>query len=242
MAHGEHREKMERQTGRNRPAARAQRAGLTREAIVKEALRIVDSEGLKALSMRRLGAELEVDPMAVYYHIPNKSALLDALVEAVMDEIDVSIDDPSRSVEERLVAAAHAYREALLAHPNAISVVVVRPLRTPASLRPVEVLLSILRDAGFAPTDAMAAVDIFALFVRGAVVRDACEMTDADLCQHEEASIEMLLQVLNPEEFPVLLQMTSSAEFIGMEAEFDRGIRALIRGLLQEFATINEEE
>ncbi len=64
------------------------------EKIVSMALALVDREGLKALSMRRLGTELGVDPMAVYYHIPNKQALLDAIVEAVMASIDLSVDDP----------------------------------------------------------------------------------------------------------------------------------------------------
>src|SRR5271157_1026364 len=50
-------------------------AALTREKIVKAAVRIVDRDGLAALSMRRLGAALGVDPMAIYYHLPNKAAL-----------------------------------------------------------------------------------------------------------------------------------------------------------------------
>src|SRR5208337_4377183 len=57
---------------------------LERERIVQTALELVDRDGLDALSMRRLGAELGVDPMAIYYHIPNKQALLEAIVEAVM--------------------------------------------------------------------------------------------------------------------------------------------------------------
>ena len=60
--------------------ARTRREPLTRERVLTAALEIVDREGLARLSMRRLGAELGVDPMAVYYHIPNKAALLDAMV------------------------------------------------------------------------------------------------------------------------------------------------------------------
>ena len=78
---------------------------LTRERIVATALELVDREGPAALSMRRLGAELGVDPMAVYYHVPNKAALLDAIVEAVMAKIDLT-DDRSAPVEERILRAA----------------------------------------------------------------------------------------------------------------------------------------
>ncbi|HET6450954.1 MAG TPA: TetR family transcriptional regulator, partial [Spirochaetia bacterium] len=72
---------------RGRPA-RGSAEALTRQRIVAAALQIVDAEGLAALSMRRLGASLGVDPMAVYYHLPNKAALYDAIVEAVMAEAE----------------------------------------------------------------------------------------------------------------------------------------------------------
>ena len=71
------------------------RKPLSRERIVNTAIALVDAEGLDALTMRRLGAKLGMDPMAVYYYVPNKAALLDAVVEAVMAEIDLGVDDPS---------------------------------------------------------------------------------------------------------------------------------------------------
>ena len=86
--------------------------------------------------MRRLGAELGVDPMAVYYHVPNKDALLDAIVEAVMAEIDLTVDDPADPAEERIVCAARAYRDAMLAHANALPIVLSRGPRTPVADAP----------------------------------------------------------------------------------------------------------
>lgn len=121
---------------------------LTREQIVRTALALVDRDGLKALSMRRLGAELGVDPMAVYYHIPNKEALLDAIVEAVMASMDLSSDDPAGSPEERVLNAAHIYLDVLLQHVNALPILLSHGPATPAALRPVELLIGILRDAG----------------------------------------------------------------------------------------------
>ena len=93
-------------------AARKRRVGptapLQREVIVSTALALVDREGLQALSMRRLGAALGVDPMAVYYHLPSKQALLDAIVEAVMAGIDLSVDNP-----QTLPSSAFYVRRAL---------------------------------------------------------------------------------------------------------------------------------
>ena len=57
------------------------RRPLDRRTILEAAVRFVDSEGLDALSMRKLGAELGVEAMSLYNHVPNKGALLDGMVE-----------------------------------------------------------------------------------------------------------------------------------------------------------------
>ncbi len=70
---------MERGAGR-----RGRRPKTSRTAIVECALGIIDEEGIEALSMRRLGKDLGVDPMAIYNHISGKPELLDAVVDHVM--------------------------------------------------------------------------------------------------------------------------------------------------------------
>ncbi len=144
-----------------------QETALTREQIVTSALALVDRDGLDALSMRRLGAELGVDPMAPYYHVPNKEALLNAIVEAVMAEIDLSGNNPAAAAEERIMHAARAYRDVLLAHRNALPIVLARRPITPGALRPVELLIGILRDAGLPPGQALAGMHAIAAMVRG---------------------------------------------------------------------------
>lgn len=220
----------------------AGKPGLSRGSIVAAALAIIDREGYEALSMRRLGKELGVNPMAVYYHIPSKSALLDALVEVVMNEIDLALDEPSRPVEERLFTAARAYRDALLARPSLIHAVAFRPPRTIAALRPVEVLYGIFFDAGFKPEDALAAVNIFATYVRGSVTREApywFNLPDSEVVE-DIYDYSELSKMLDPKEFPNLTQAGCEMGFLGFEAEFDRGARALIRGLLEMYGKKQE--
>ena len=69
--------------------------------------------------------------MAVYYYLPNKQALLDAIVEAVMGSIDLSVDEPAKPPEERILAAARAYRDVLLAHANALPILLAHGPVTP---------------------------------------------------------------------------------------------------------------
>jgi TetR/AcrR family transcriptional regulator, tetracycline repressor protein len=201
---------------------------LTREHIVATALALVDREGLKALSMRRLGTELGVDPMAVYYHIPNKDALLDAIVEAVMADIDLTADDPTRPAEERLVGAAREYRDALLAHLPALPMVMSRGPRTPVAMRPVELLVGILRDAGLPPSQAMAGMNAIAATVRGTV---AMVETDVASGPATPEDMEAMSDLFPADEFPHLREATMCpVDFL--DADFEFGVRALARGLL----------
>lgn len=205
-------------------------APLKREQIVRTALDLVDREGLKALSMRRLGAGLGVDPMAVYYHIPNKQALLDAIVEAVMAGIDLSVDHPEDSPEQRILAAALAYRDALLAHVNALPIVLAHGPATPVAMRPVEILIGILRDAGLSPAHAFAGMQLIAAAVRGAVgMGPAPEGAKPP----GPAQIEAMLRLFPPGEFPNLLAAMPYAEEF-FESGFEFGVRIMAHGLIAE--------
>ncbi len=219
--------------GRN-PAPRLKRregpgTPLKREQIVRTALELVDREGLKALSMRRLGAELGADPMAVYYHIPNKQALLDAIVEAVMAGIDLSVDNPAAPPVERILRAAHAYLDAMMAHVNALPIVLAHGPSTPAALRPVELLIGILRDAGLPPAEALAGMNTIAAAVRGVVGM----MASGPAKRPSPEQLEAMARSFPSNEFPCL---NEAMGYIGdsLGRGFDFGIGALARGLLAE--------
>jgi len=210
-----------RRTRRDGPAA-----PLTRERIVQTALALVDRAGPQALSMRRLGTALGVDPMAVYHHLPNKEALLDAIVEAVMGGIDLGADRPEDPPEERIMVAARAYREAMLGHGRALPIVLARGPATLVALRPVELLLGILRSAGLTPEQALAGMNAIAAAVRGvagmaASARPGTHRSDA----------AALLAALPAEAFPHLREALLGAGD-DFERDFEFGIRALARGLL----------
>ncbi len=213
---------------------------LSREHIVATALELVDRESLGALSMRRLGAELGVDPMAIYYHVPNKAALLDAIIEAVMAQIDLGGDDPAAAPDVRILEAARCYRDAMLKHIKALPIVLARPPSTINALRPVERLLAILDDAGFSPGMAMAGMNMITAAVRG-IVGMALHgappdqepgQSVAEAGQSQAAAPGMAGGAALPEaEFPHLGAMSlCTPAFLG--ADFDYGITALARGLL----------
>ena len=97
----------------------ATRPPLSRLRIARAALAVVDRDGLDALSMRRLGAELGVEGMAIYRHFPNKAAVLAGIVEVLLAELVIP---PPSNVPWQAVfrEVSRAYRALLLRHPHAI--------------------------------------------------------------------------------------------------------------------------
>ena len=203
---------------------------LTRAQIVAAAITLVDRDGLTSLSMRKLATELGVAPMTLYHHVPDKSALEDLIFDAVMSEVDFSGDDPNLDVEERAVQLGQALRTALLIHPNTVPITLSRSARTPAQLKPVEVMLGILYNIGLNPTDAIAAVDVIGQYVFGTTLAYVNHLAQEEQATQapqtsEEAGIP-------PTEFPNLTRAVTESEYLGWDIMFDRGLRALVRDLI----------
>lgn len=87
---------------------------LRKANVVEGALELLDAEGLDGLTMRKLGAALNVQAGALYRHFPSKEALLDAMAEKLIEGVGEPL--PEGSWDEQLTALAHRFRAALLAH------------------------------------------------------------------------------------------------------------------------------
>src|SRR5215470_766128 len=123
---------------------------LSRQRVLETALQIADAEGLAGVTMRRIAAELDVEAMSLYKHLPGKDAILDGLVEQVMTEMDVGMDggDPV----EGLTLLAHAYRRAALRHPLVFPLLATRRLSGPAGRRVIDTTMRLIVAAGLRGT------------------------------------------------------------------------------------------
>ncbi len=128
------------------PPRATTRPPLTREAIVGVAVELADSDGLEAVSMRRLGQRLGVDPMSLYNHVGDKDDLLDAMADAVVATIEPRTD--AAAWPSALRAQIMAARATMLRHPWAATVVARPRDPGPATLGYMERLMAILRDGG----------------------------------------------------------------------------------------------
>ena len=204
--------------------ARPRNPLLSRERIVGAAVALVDADGLPALSTRRLAAELGVSGPSLYNHFATKDALLDAVVDHVLGEVDLSMwgppEDASGDWSSSLRDWARSYRAALVAHPNLVPVLAQGPGRRANALRLADAVFGGLVDAGWPKGDATRIGALMRYFVFGSALGSFAGGFVDD--EH-----------LYAEEYPHLgeAHLLADRQRQVDEGAFETGIEALIEGL-----------
>ncbi|GIH95554.1 TetR/AcrR family transcriptional regulator C-terminal domain-containing protein [Planobispora siamensis] len=183
---------------------------LSRERIIEAALHIADGQGLRRLTMRRLGDALQVEAMAIYHHLPRgKDALMDALAE----HVTAVHAEPGDSWQETARAWCRASRAALREHPGVLALALTKQPkgRAAAALREQTEQLA---EAGLA--DAAEAVRALRAYVLGAV---AVEVQQSGWADAPDESDE-------PWRPP-----SQGGGSPAADADFERGLDAMLAGL-----------
>lgn len=204
---------------------RGRKPRITYEEIVCQALELIDERGLEALSMRRLGKQLGVDPMSIYHHIPGKSELLDAVIDSVMAQVDLTVDDPSAPWQERVRRLATAYRDALAAHPNLIPAIAAGRARMFGGLAPAETLLSIFDAAGLPRARWLIAMNAFSAWVLGATTMELTTGVGASRVIVDWAAS------VSHDDYPHVATAVATHHPAKPDAYFRYGVMTLIAGL-----------
>lgn len=205
-----------------RPRAGEQR--LSRKAILAAALRIVDRDGVGALTMRRLAADLDVNPMSIYHHLPGKAAVVSGLVAQVFSEVSLAAPGDGGSWRERLADAARAYRRVLRAHPNLALQIVSDTSAVSGILTVVgEPFYAALAQAGLPPRAIVTAVDTMVDFIHGFMLGEVASPSGTfdlgpDLLRH--------VRTLPPGTAPTLTSVAEALGEDGLRYEFDTGFEA----------------
>lgn len=219
--------------GRARPAADA---GLSRERMVAEALRIADREGVDGLSMRRLAAELGAGAMSLYHYVANKDALLDAMIDVVFGEIELPPEDDDW--QDAMRRRSRSARDVLARHPWAIALMESRTTPGPANLRHREAVTACLRRAGFSVVTATHANWLLDSYVYGFAVQMASLPFDG---ADELAGMtdDVYLPQIPASEFPYLHESAAELLAAGYDPaqEFDVGLDLVLGALEQLRAT-----
>jgi AcrR family transcriptional regulator len=130
------------------------RIPLSRERVLRAAVKVADEGGIESLTMRRLAEELGAEAMSLYYHVAKKEDVLDGIVDVIAREINDVVDridvpstgaDWKTAMRQRILSA----REVFLRHRWAPGVFETRTNTSPAVLQYYDAVLGLMRDGGF---------------------------------------------------------------------------------------------
>ena len=197
---------------------------LNRGVILDRAVALIEDEGPGALSMRRLGASLGVEAMAIYHHFANREELLSAIGDRLLEPLhDLQLGDDWREACRRF---ATALRDIAVAWPATFQLLGLQPFDTPVSLHPVERLLGVLVAHGFGPAAALGIYRATVSYARGYALAEATGFT-VDAAQ---PGGRQRLAALPGERFPILSGRAPEMASLDADTGYELGLQALLRG------------
>ncbi len=220
---------------------------LDRQAVLGAASALIERDGLAALSMRRLGRELDVQAMALYRYVPGRERLIDWVVDLVVDELYADPEVPlvpTGGWRDYLSRLAYGLRRMALAHPHLFPLVATRPPTAPwvrpplRSLRWIESFLAALSSEGFSDDTAVYAYRAFTGFLLGHLLLEvAAQGVDISPIEGDESTVEQPDDPLAG--YPALLRLRPQLSQEDSKEEFDDSLANLMHRL--EAAAVGDE-
>ena len=205
---------------------------LSADLIFQSALRLVDAEGLDALTMRHLAEEIGVATMSLYSHVATKEDLLLGVVNLVTSEI--GLPNPDLPPWEALRSVTREFRRVANRHPNLVPLIMRQPPTGYEGLRTLEAALDALRRAGMEPAIAAQAYRLSASFAIGFVSLECGGFfRPVDVAAGDQVAPIELSAV------PRVAEMGPYLATWDADAEFERGMDAVI-GVLAGWAGSGE--
>ncbi|MFE5484350.1 TetR/AcrR family transcriptional regulator C-terminal domain-containing protein [Streptomyces sp. NPDC056527] len=219
------------------PAAARPPTGLTRERIVRTALELADSEGLAALTMRRLATSLNTSTMALYRHVPGKVELVRLMTDAVCGEVPLgpAPTDWRTGLEQgarwlRGVYARHRWLAQAMA-------AFTRPVAAPNAMAYMEWILGVLRNTPLTPFEKIHTHLLLFAYVQGVAMADDLEeqarqdsgMSDGEWMDQNEPRFDA---ISSGGSYPLLDAVTAGTDFeLDLETLFEFGLRRTLDGI-----------
>jgi AcrR family transcriptional regulator len=223
-------------------AGKRRRDPISREAIVDAAIRLLDAEGLDALSMRRIADELGTGAASLYWHVGSKDGLLDLVFDKIIGEGLTKIPDPvPGSWQEQLKDVARAQRAVSHRHPYVVRISIGRIPMGPNALLYSERVLAILRAGGLPPDLAVKGSHLLIATVNGFTL-DETGVSDAETppptveTQQAAAMARDYLAGLPAERFPNLVELADAFGYSDPDAQFELLIDIFVDGLARKAA------
>ncbi len=211
------------------------RTALTPERALEQAMTLADTDGLRGLTMRKLARQLGVEAMSLYYHFPNKDALLDGMVDLVFAEVE--LPQPDEPWQPAMQRRAESLRAALLRHPWAVELLDSRKTPGPATLTHHEAIIRNLREADFSWPLTAHAFSLIDAYVFGFVIQEIQLPFDTPEESQELAEDIVAGMADMAAAFPYLTAFTMEHVMqpgYNYSAEFDYGLQLVLQGLQRD--------
>ncbi|MCR6670840.1 TetR/AcrR family transcriptional regulator [Devosia ginsengisoli] len=225
--------------GRVDTPKRGPKARVALTDLVQAAVRIADAEGIDAVSTRRVAEAVGISPMSFYTHIPDKSVLLDLMLDAVSGgDYPMPVFDPAQW-RANVTMVASEFRKYYIAHPWVLQVSTHRPVLGPNTMKSYEVFLSALDGLGLDEIEMDMSVTMIANYVFGAardvarsrMVKEQTGMSDDEWWY----AIAPFLETLDYSPYPVASRIGPVVgELYGLgdpDRAFDFGLERILDGL-----------
>jgi len=204
------------------------RRPLSRERVLRAAMRLADESGLESVSMRRLGQALRVEAMSLYKHVANKDDILDGIADLVTSEFEVpSVDADWKTAVRRSAISSH---QVLGRHPWASGLIESRINTGPARLRYLEALIGVLSAAGFTMPGVLRAIMTLDSYTYGFVLQELAWPVNVEDAPEAAARFA---RGLPASEYPNLLAMAEMVTTAprGVPVDFEFGLDLILDGL-----------
>jgi len=210
------------------------RPRLDRTAVVSAAIALADAHGLEAVSMRRLAESLGVSPMALYNHVPNREALLDAMVDRLVEGI--AAPPTSAAWKAALRARILSARAIMQQHPWAQGAIETRTTAGPAVLAHLDGLMAIMFDGGLSADLVHHAMHALSTRMWG-FTRDVLPTPSTP----EDPDARAAALSAYASRYPAIVRMASSASHAGANCDSDAEFAFALDILLDAVERLHHE-
>ena len=205
------------------------RLPLSRDRILRAAVKLADKKGIDSVTMRKLAQELGFEAMSLYNHVANKDDLLEGMLDLVLAETE----PPSASGEwdEAIRKSAISVHDALRRHPWSCTLLMEARRVRPTRLRYMDLLLGRLREAGFSAETTYHAYHVLDGHIFGFALWETGHTYTPEDVSH---LVEKFAGVITPEAYPYLHEHAEQhfdEDAHGDVSAFEFGLNLIVDGL-----------
>jgi AcrR family transcriptional regulator len=207
------------------------RERLTRDRVIDAALRIMDAEGVEAVTMRRVAREVGVEAMSLYNHVTDKEDLLDGICGRVM--ADFRFPDEEGDWVTTTRHGASEWRRMLKSHPNVLALFAERqkPMTDLDALMPMEFALRTIGRAGMTEREAVQVFNVMGGYIMGFVMMESGRMFGGGTMEKDTPSPDQLTHVLAAGQLPCVAAALPHLASCDPDEQFEFGLDLLLAGL-----------